>query len=116
MRRLKQACADMPGAVLEHPWDQDAYKVGGKMFASFSGIGDACTFKATLDEQAALIQDPDISIAGYIGHRGWVTVQIKPETVEMTIELMEASWRHVVAGLTRKAQGELLGPDQSTSG
>jgi predicted DNA-binding protein (MmcQ/YjbR family) len=114
MQRLKRACAAMPGAVLDHPWGQDTYKVGGKMFAAFSGIGDACTFKASFEEQAALIQDPEITVAAYIGHRGWVTVQIKPETVEMAIDLMEASWRHVVAGLPKRVQREL--DDQSTSG
>ncbi len=107
MHRLKEACGARPGAVLEHPWDQDTYKVGGKMFAAFSGIGASCLFKATSDEQAVLIQDPAVSVAPYLGHRGWVSVEVTPESVELAIELMEASWRHVVAGLPKKLQAAL---------
>lgn len=109
MHRLKEACAAMPGAVLEHPWDQDTFKVGGKVFAAFSGIGASCLFKATADEQAVLIQDPAVSIAPYLGHRGWVSVEITPDSVDLAIELMEASWRHVVAGLSKRMQTQLLG-------
>lgn len=70
-----------PEAVLEHPWDHDAVKVKGKMFATFGGkAGDpkemSLTVKLPVSAEMALSL-PWVESTGYgLGKSGWVTARV----------------------------------------
>ncbi|MDP3737859.1 MAG: MmcQ/YjbR family DNA-binding protein [Hyphomonadaceae bacterium] len=81
-QKLIKYALTYPEAVLEHPWDHDAVKVKGKMFATFSGkAGDpkelSMTVKLPVSAEMALTL-PWVEKTGYgLGKSGWVTARIK---------------------------------------
>ncbi len=94
---IREHCLSMPGAVLEHPWGEFAFKVGGKMFAVTGGATPVrITVKARPEDQDALCTHPAIERAAYVGRFGWVTVTIRnKETLRLAMDLVDASYRLV---------------------
>jgi predicted DNA-binding protein (MmcQ/YjbR family) len=106
---IQACCVALDGAYEDYPWGQVAYKVGTKMFAAFSGLPvDATnplrlTLKATLDDQAALVQFSHIEPASYVGRYGWITVRITgPDTLAHALELIEQSYALVAPKRARR--------------
>ncbi len=93
--KIKEYCLAKPGAFEDHPWGDTVFKVGtkGKIFC-FCGTECAkITVKGTLDEQAALIQHPNIEVAAYVGRYGWVTVAIPDQdTLDLALDLIDRSY------------------------
>lgn len=88
---VRARCMAKPGVVEEHPWDDTAWKVHGKIFAM--GGGSRVTVKATPDDQAVLTQQAAVSRAAYVGRFGWVTVEVTDqETLDLALELIDASF------------------------
>jgi predicted DNA-binding protein (MmcQ/YjbR family) len=82
--------------------------VEGKIFAGFGedqgrlGIG----FKATLPEQAILIQDPRFAVASYVGRHGWTTLSVEGRLDWVRIEsLIRRSYAHIAPKRLREASG-----------
>ena len=103
----------MPGAVLEFPFGDDAavYKVGGKMFALATVGHDPGFVTVKVDPEEGEIlrgQHGFIREGYYMNKRHWVTVDLTPEALmDLVDELIEDSYRLVVAGLTRAKRAEL---------
>jgi predicted DNA-binding protein (MmcQ/YjbR family) len=82
-----------PEAVLEHPWDHDAVKVKGKMFATFGGAaGDpkemSMTVKLPVSAEMALTL-PWVEKTGYgLGKSGWVTARVT-KAKDLDLETMK---------------------------
>lgn len=99
--RLRKHCLQKPGAFEDNPWGHVAWKVGktppnGKLFVIASDDSVYVTVKATIDEQSALIQHPQISVASHVGRHGWVTVEVDSEdTYELLTELVDRSYELV---------------------
>ena len=105
--RLRAHCLGKPGAEEDHPWGENAWKVGGKGFCFTGETGRSVTVKSTLDRQAALTQDPAITVAPYVGRYGWVTVQIDDEeTMQLALELIDRSYDDVVRTLPKSKRPE----------
>jgi len=103
--QLLTYCLGKPGACRDEPWEGDVVaKVGGKIF-SFNGdttIGVKCGRDP--DEAAELREryPNDVTMMAYIGRFGWNTVRIDGAVPEdELIELIDASYDSVVAGLPR---------------
>jgi predicted DNA-binding protein (MmcQ/YjbR family) len=106
----------MPGSVEDTPWGEVVWKVGGKVFCFSGETAKAVTVKTTLDRQEALVQDPDISVADYVGRYGWITFQIRDaDSWPLVEELVQESYDRVVAALpkARRPRGSGPAPDQS---
>lgn len=104
---MQAYCLSLPGAWEDYPWGDIIHKVGNKMFAG-SGQregGDlSVTVKATLDDQAALVQMPGVSVARYVGKHGWITVTITDEaSLQFALDLINASYE-LVAHPPKKAR------------
>ncbi len=103
LKEFCEACEIKPGAVEDHPWGETVFKVGGKVFC-FVGESSV-TVKCTPDDQAALVQDPAVTIAPYVGRFGWVRVAVSDEqTLALALELIDGSYKQVLAKLPRSAR------------
>jgi predicted DNA-binding protein (MmcQ/YjbR family) len=102
-----------PEAVLEHPWDHDAVKVKGKMFATFGGkAGDpkecSMTVKLPISAEMALTL-PWVEKTGYgLGNSGWRTARVRAAK-DLDIETMKGwidqSYRAVAPARLVKSLG-----------
>jgi predicted DNA-binding protein (MmcQ/YjbR family) len=104
---IRAHCLAKPGAVLDHPWGEFAFKVGGKMFV-VTGDGSPLrlTVKARLEDQAALCTHPAIEPASYVGRFGWVTVTVRnKETLRLALDLVDASYLLVAPRGKKKGAG-----------
>ena len=107
---LKKAALAAPGAWEDHPWGENVYKVGKKIFL-FLGVdkGDGwlhCTVKLPDSAEAALTMFSFCEPTGYgLGKSGWVSSTFaKGEEVPLPLllEWMQESYR-AVAPKTRPA-------------
>lgn len=93
---LREKCMSLPDVVEDYPWGDIVWKVKGKMFAATGPSGSGVTVKATLDQQAALIQLPNIEVAKYVGKYGWVSVTLEDKkTLEFALDLIDESYAQV---------------------
>ena len=91
--QIQAHCLSKPGAVEDYPWGDVVWKIGGKLFAGSSQDSAAVTVKASLEDQAVLVQHPAISIAKYVGRFGWVTIEIGDrDTLDLARKLIDDSF------------------------
>jgi predicted DNA-binding protein (MmcQ/YjbR family) len=82
-RRLKEFALGLPGAWLDHPWDEDVVKVGKKVFV-FLGLEDMEELLVTVKlddshDQALAVTGAEPSGYG-LGRSGWVTIPLRDTT------------------------------------
>ena len=70
---VKRHCLAKKDVVEEYPWGDVVWKVQRKIFAGSSDGNNKVSVKSTLEEQARLIEHPNIEKAQYVGRFGWVT-------------------------------------------
>jgi predicted DNA-binding protein (MmcQ/YjbR family) len=103
MRKIALA---LPEATEEITWGEDLnFRVRKKIFC-FPGQ-EAMTVKADPEERDALLADPRVSLAPYVGRFGWVTVQLgkKPDWDEVE-ELIVTSYCLIAPKtLARRVEG-----------
>ena len=96
---IRKHCLAKPDAVEEYPWGDVVWKIRGKIFAGSSDGSNRVSVKATLEEQARLIQHPAIEKARYVGRFGWVTITVKNKKVaQLARELIDESYSRVAPG------------------
>ena len=87
--------AGKPGAVEDHPWeDEPVFKVKGKIFV-FLGSSDPAhmTVKAAPDDLDGLLAIAYIEKAPYVGRYGWVLVKVEDdEALDLARELIDTSY------------------------
>ncbi len=96
--RVKEHCLSKPGAYEDHPWGDTVFKVQpkGKIFCTAGTQSPVISVKSTLERQAALIQDPNIEVAAYVGRYGWVTVHIPDdEMLMLALDLIDRSYEMI---------------------
>ena len=84
-----------PEAVEKETWGHPTFRVRDKMFMAMSEDGTSATVKATREAQAALVgSEPEtFSIPAYVGHHGWVGIDLARVDPEELAELIEDAWR-----------------------
>ena len=105
---VNRICATFPGAEVSDPWGggHDAWKVGGKMFASIGAIQTGVSVKTDSIETAEMLIEAGVAIRAPYFHRSWVHLPEGTPQGELEHRLA-ASYRLVRAGLTKKAQAAL---------
>lgn len=107
---IRAYCMAKQEVTEDHPWGCDVWKVCGKIFAIMSDDGKSLSLKNHLEAQAALCQDPLISIPPYVGHKGWICIDTShPDGVPLAKEFIDVSYELVVRTLTKKLQRSILG-------
>lgn len=107
-------CASLPGASHVVQWrGTHVWKVGGKVFAlavPTDGGSPMITFKCTPMSYEMLRAEPGLRPAPYLASRGFSWIQMYEEPGLESEDLksfIESSYRHVVAGLTKRVRREL---------
>lgn len=98
IERLRSRCLEKPKAFEDHPWGDTVFKFGpkGKIFCSVGSESPVVTVKASLDEQSALVQHPNIDVAAYVGRHGWVTIWVRDDdTLDIALDWIDRSYNSI---------------------
>ncbi|WP_298494387.1 MmcQ/YjbR family DNA-binding protein [uncultured Maritimibacter sp.] len=104
-------CAAYPGAEVSDPWGggHDAWKVGGKMFASVGAMGTGVAVKCPDVETADMLKDAGVAQKAPYFHKSWVLLPFGPTSEEEYAHRLRVSYDTIRASLPKKAQAA-LGP------
>ncbi len=101
-------CATLSGAEWSDPWGggHDAWKIGGKMFATI-GIADTGVSVKTPDvDTAQMLIDAGVGSKAPYFHRSWIHLPWGTQADELCHRIA-VSYDVIRAGLPRKVQAEL---------
>ncbi len=109
---VNKICQALPGAEVSDPWGggHDAWKVGGKMFASIGAKTPGVSVKTDSIETAQMLIDVGVGVKAPYFHRSWINLPWDTPADELEHRIA-ASYRLVRASLTKKAQAELAAFD-----
>ncbi len=101
-------CRSFPGAEVSDPWGggHDAWKVGGKMFASMGAKLSGVSVKTDSVETARMLIEVGVGVKAPYFHASWINIPWSMPEDELR-QRLAASYRLVRADLTRKAQVDL---------
>ena len=113
-RQFRRLCLSLPEAEEVETWGEATFRVRSRIFAMGSDGGDYVSVKASLDDQAGLVEmDPKtFSPSAYTGRFGWVRVRLAGIGAELAARVVTNAWkrtapRRVVAGYELSAQKAL---------
>nr|RDS95175.1 hypothetical protein DWF04_13545 [Cereibacter sphaeroides f. sp. denitrificans] len=107
---VSRLCAALPGALLDHPWDEghDAWKIGGRIFALVGASAHGVTVKCPDVETAALLIETGRAERAPYMHRSWVLLPFGPDLAEDEAEhRIAVSYRLIREGLPRRIRETL---------
>lgn len=106
-------CAEMPGSAVSDPWTKpddegrhDAWKVGGKMFASIGMKSLGVSVKTDSIETAQMLIDVGVGTKAPYFHRSWVLLPFDTDEDELRHRITQ-SYALIRSKLTKKAQAAL---------
>jgi predicted DNA-binding protein (MmcQ/YjbR family) len=106
--KVNAICATFPGATVSDPWGggHDAWKVGGKMFASIGAIMEGVSVKTDSIETAQMLIEAGAGTRAPYFHRSWIHLDWSMEENELRGRLAN-SYKLVRASLPKKVQAGL---------
>ncbi|HSP09320.1 MAG TPA: MmcQ/YjbR family DNA-binding protein [Candidatus Dormibacteraeota bacterium] len=110
---FRRLCLALPDVEERETWGEATFRVKDKIFAMGSPAGGQVSIKASLDDQAGLVEmDPKtFSVSAYTGRFGWVTVRLGGLGKDLAGRLVRNAWertapRRVVKEYARSAAGQ----------
>ena len=107
---FRRLCLALPEVEERETWGEATFRVKGKIFAMGSSGGGQVSVKASLDDQAGLVEmDPKtFSVSAYTGRFGWVSVRLPGVGMGLAERLVRNAWertapRRVVNGYAGSA-------------
>jgi predicted DNA-binding protein (MmcQ/YjbR family) len=94
---MRKICLALPQVTEGTSFGAIAWRVGKKGFATVSdyGKGLSVSFWVGIERQGPLEMDPRLSIPPYLGHNGWMTLDVSKGASERELrEFVIESWRH----------------------
>jgi hypothetical protein len=93
--KLRKMALSLPEAEERETWGEATFRVRDKIFMILASNGKTVGVKATLEDQAALINsDPEtFSVASHVGRFGWTRVQLATVDPDEMRELVIDAWR-----------------------
>ena len=78
LKQMRSICLSLPDTKETPTWGQPHFRVGEKIFAGLGEEDGAVTagFKLELDHADAVVRRRGFSRAPYVGHKGWVSVDV----------------------------------------
>jgi hypothetical protein len=112
-QQFRRLCLSLPGAEEVETWGEATFRIKNRIFAMGSQDGGYVSVKASLDDQAGLVQmDPKtFSPSAYTGRFGWVRVRLRGIGPELAQRVITNAWKRtapkrLVAQLSLPLQGE----------
>lgn len=107
--RVNRICAEFPGAEVSDPWGggHDAWKVGGKIFATIGARDLGLSVKTESVETAELVIAAGRGARAPYLHRSWVLLPWGVVPDSEVEERLRNSYALVRAGLTKTARAAL---------
>lgn len=92
---LRQLALSLPEVEERETWGETTFRVREKIFVILSLAGDVASVKASLVDQAALVEaDPEtFAVSPYTGRFGWITVQLRTVGPDVLRLLVVNAWR-----------------------
>jgi hypothetical protein len=113
-QQFRRLCLSLPEAEEMETWGEATFRVRSRIFAMGSEGGDFVSVKASLDDQAGLVEmDPKtFSPSAYTGRFGWVSVRLAGIGAQLAARVVTNAWkrtapRRVVADYELRAQKAL---------
>ncbi len=112
---LRDYCLAKPGVTEGFPFGEDTlvFKVGGKMFLLI-GLNQANSFNVKCDPELAIElreQHPEVQPGYHMNKKMWNTIYMDGAlTNKQLTDMIDHSYKLVVAGLPKKAQAEINKP------
>jgi predicted DNA-binding protein (MmcQ/YjbR family) len=111
LKELREICLSFPETSEDKQFGSPVWRAGKKVFAQ------AYCYRAErklqlgfwvgVDQQSLLIRDKHFSIPAYMGHNGWIAVDVTKEANWQEIRSLALfSYRHFALGRMMKALGE----------
>ena len=97
LERLRELCAALPETTEGRQFGNPAFKAGKKTFFTVHRFRRRMTLEVWVgaELQATLSDDPRFTVPRYIGHRGWIDLDIEDQVDWAEVEeLMMGSYRH----------------------
>ncbi len=107
---VNAACAKFPGATLEDPWGggHDAWKIGGKMFATIGVANDGVSVKTESIEQAQFLIEMGLGDKAPYFHRSWIRLRFDSDVGPDELhDRLATSYGLVRGSLTKTLQASL---------
>jgi len=106
---VNKICQALPGAQWSDPWGggHDAWKVGGKMFATIGTVDTGVSVKTPDIETASLLIEMGRAVKAPYFHRSWVHIPWGQVEEDELRDRLTTSYDIVRAGLTKKVQATL---------
>ena len=93
---MLEICLSLPDTKETLTWGEPHFRVGDKIFAGYGekrGI-QSIGFKLEMEHAAAIIERPGFSRAPYVGHKGWVSLDVAGKVDwDEVAELVHESYR-----------------------
>ena len=107
-KTINSICKPLPGAEVSDPWGggHEAWKVGGKMFASIGAVTPGVAVKCASIDEALHLEDLFGWPKAPYFHRSWVLIPFETDEEELRHRI-HGSYRIVRKSLTKKAQAAL---------
>jgi hypothetical protein len=107
---FRRLCLSMPEAEERETWGEATFRVRDRIFAMGSSDGGFVSIKATLDDQAGLVEmDPKtFAPSAYTGRYGWVRVRLAGVGKDLASRIVTNAWERT-APRRLVAENELRG-------
>jgi len=114
--QFRRLCLSLPEAEERETWGEATFRVGDRIFAMGSEGGEFVSVKASLDDQAGLVEmDPKtFSPSAYTGRFGWVRVRLRGIGPELAQRVITNAWERT-APRRLVAQLSPVGPSRLNS-
>jgi hypothetical protein len=91
---FRRLCLSLPEAEERETWGEATFRVRGRIFAMGSPEGTHVSVKASLDDQAGLVEmDPKtFAVSAYTGRFGWVRVRLAGVGEDLAKRLVRSAW------------------------
>lgn len=111
LKELRAICLSLPEASQDTQFGHPVWRVGKKVFAqAYCYRADRklkLAFWVGVDQQALLIRDKQFSIPAYMGHNGWIAVDVTKEANWKEIRSLALfSYRHFASAKLLKSLDE----------
>lgn len=82
LRKMRAICLALPDTKETPTWGEPHFRVGEKIFAGLGEKNGVVTigFKLELDHADAMVRRPGFARAPYVGHKGWVSMDVTGPT------------------------------------